>query len=106
MRKSTVIILILLLVAGAGTLLLADLAFSPFKEDVKIAGRLTRQFGDRGDLAEKSVVKLRRIARQEGREGQGLNVEVTPSPAVQARPGGLRALARGLVRQAVEGYGT
>jgi hypothetical protein len=105
MRKSTIVILVLLLVAGAGSLLVADLALSPFKEELDVASRLTRQFGERGDLVADSTVKLRRITQHEGREGQGLNLEVWPSVAVQTRSGGMRALARNLAREAIEAYG-
>ena len=105
MRKSTVVILVMLLVAGAGTLFLADAYLGPAKEDVGVGQRITRLFGDRGDLAPGSVVKVRRVARAEGREVPGLNVEITPSPAVQSRAGALRSLARAVAREASEAYG-
>src|SRR5687768_9916069 len=105
MRKSTIVILVLLLVAGAGPPFVAGPAPSPFKEELDVGARLTRLFGERGDLVANTTVKLRRIAQHEGREGQGLNLEVWPSVAVQSRPGGMRALARTLAREAIEAYG-
>lgn len=105
MRKSTVIILVLLLVAGGGTLFLADAYFGPYKEDAGVGQRLTRLYGERGEIAPDSKMKVLRVARQEGRDGPGLNLEMSPSVAIQERHGALRALARNAAREAAEAYG-
>lgn len=99
MRKSTLVVLLLLLGAGAGLLFLADAYLGPLKEGAEVGQRLSRLFGDGGDLAPGSRVKTRRLPGAAGLEGAGLRIEATPAPAVLARRGGLRALARALARE-------
>lgn len=104
MRKSTLIVLILLLLACGGMLFLADAYLEPIKDDLQLGQRLTRQFGDRGDVAPDTAVKALRLKAEPGLEGVGLRIELTPAPAVLSRPGGLRSLVRTVAAEAGESY--
>jgi hypothetical protein len=105
MRKSTVIILVILLVAGIGMLFILDVATEMTRETLQAQQRLTRLFGDRGDIVHGSHVRLRWENQEQGRTGQGLKVEVTPAKAVLERSGGLRGLVRALAREAPATFG-
>lgn len=102
MRKSTVIILLLLLVMGGGLMFLADAYLGPLKEDAAVGQRLTRLFGDGGDLAPGTRVLTRRLPPEAGFDGPGLRLEATPSPAVLGKSGALRVLARALAREGAD----
>lgn len=102
MRKSTVIVLVLLLVMGAGLMFLADLYLGPLKEDAGVGQRLTRLFGDGGDLVPGTKVLSRRLPAEPTLEGPGLRLEASPAPAVLAKPGALRTLARALAREGAD----
>ena len=103
-RKSTMIILLLLLMAGAGTLFMADVVLGPRKEDVAAGKRLTSLFGERGELAPGTAVRLLRVADDKVHQGPGLHVEVTPAEAVLARPDGVRELALAVAREVPAAY--
>src|SRR5262245_66319774 len=98
------VILVLLLLAGGGSLFLADILTQRDKDDAAAMQRLTRLFQDHEDLAPRSVVKLRQGNKRDDREGPGMHVEVTPSAAVLARPGGMRGLVLSIVRELPQAY--
>ena len=104
MKKSTIIILIILLVCFGGMMFLLDFYSAGLREDIEVGNKLTRWALDRGDLAERTKVRVGRRKPQEGREGTGLLAEVTPSEATAGRPGGLRALALALAGEAARSY--
>jgi hypothetical protein len=104
MRKSTMLVLLMLVGAFALLMYLANSSLGMWRPDIEAAQQLTRRWRERGDLHEGSSVKLRRVESSKDREGPGLNVEVRPAQALLARDGGLTALVRGLALEALSAY--
>jgi hypothetical protein len=105
MRKSTVILLLIIVIAGVVMLIGLDIATERTQETFQAQQRLTRLFADRGDVVQGSQVRLLWENKEPGRAGQGLKVEVTPSQAILTHRGGLRALTRVLTREAPAAFG-
>lgn len=104
MRKSTLIMMGIMLAACFAMLFLANAYLSPLKEDIEAARQLTRYMEDRGDIAPGSQVKVRRVTNDPQHKGLGLLLEVRPASGVLARSRGLSALVRRCVEQAVASY--
>lgn len=104
MRKSTLIMLGIMLVACLGMLLLANVYLSPLQEDIEAARELTLWLADRGDIAPGSKVRLRRIPKDAQQPGLGLLLEITPAPEVLGRPRALTGLVRRAADQALGAY--
>jgi hypothetical protein len=104
MRKSTLIMMGIMLAACFGMLFLANAYLSPFKEDIEAARTLTQYLEDRGDIVPGSKAKLRRVTNDPQRKGLGLLLEVQPSAELLKRPRGLTTLVRRSVEQAVANY--
>ena len=103
MRRSSVVILSIMLVAFGGIMAAGGSALKPLAQDAGSAKVLTRHLQARGDLAEGTEGHLSRLPGTERRlasEGCGLVVQLTPSAEVTRRRGGLRIL---VLRAAQEG---
>jgi hypothetical protein len=99
MRKSTLIVLFLLLGVCVFVLFMADTLVGPIKEDLETAKRVSQALESRGDLASGTKIKIRRLKPEPTRPGPGLLVELTPSVEILARPGGLRGLVRAVATE-------
>jgi hypothetical protein len=104
MRKSTLMVMLILVGAFAVLMYLANSSLGMYRPDIEAAQQLTSRSEERGDLADGSRVKLRRVDGSGARKGPGLNVEAKPSPDLLRRDGGLTALARALVVDALSAY--
>jgi hypothetical protein len=105
MRKSTLIVVVIIVLAGIAMVFGLDIYTQKDRETLQIQQRLTQMFRDRGEVRLDSEVRLRWENQEPGRKGQGLKVEVTPSDAVLQREQGLRAFARTIVREAPAAFG-
>ena len=104
-RRSSVVILIILMVAFGGIMAAGGTALRPLAQDADASKVLTRQLLARGDIPEGTKVRLSRLPGSEKRlapEGRGVVVQLTPSSQVLERRGGLRMLA---LRAATEALG-
>jgi hypothetical protein len=108
-RKSSAIMMAIVLLGIGGMLLAANTALRPLAQDAEVAQVLTRWLKSRGDLAPDSRVKARRVRASDKRlatKGKGILLELRPSADVLKREGGLRGLARTVGRAAVREMGT
>jgi hypothetical protein len=105
MRRSTVIVMIILVVGFGGLLLAAQGMLKPLAKDAELAKELTSMLQGRGDLAEGTRVRAVRVAGGEKRlapSGTGLLLDLTPSARVREQPKGLSALATRIAREALQ----
>jgi hypothetical protein len=103
-RKSTVILLVLMLAGFGGMLLAAQGVLQPMAKDAELARELTALLGSRGDIAEGTHVRAVRAAggeRRLAKEGTGLLVDLSPSRAVMETRRALEASALRIAREAL-----
>ena len=103
MRRSSVVILSIMLVAFGSIMAVGGSALKPLAQDADASKVLTRHLQARGDIEEGTKVRLSRLPATEKRlakEGRGLVIQLTPSVEVTQRRGGLRLL---VLRAAQEG---
>jgi hypothetical protein len=105
MRKSTIILMLIFVIAGIAMVFGLDIYTQKTRETFEIQQRLTRAFRDRGELAPGSEVRLLWENKEVGRNRPGLKVEVTPSEAVLGRRNGMRGLVRTIARDAPAAFG-
>jgi len=106
-RRSSIIILSIMMVAFGAIMAAGGSALRPLAEDANASKVLTRQFKARGDLVEGTKVRLSRLPAAENRlarEGRGLVILMEPSPQVTARRGGLRLLALRAAQEALSRF--
>ena len=107
MRRSSVVILSIMLVAFGAMFAAAGSALGPLAEDAKASKLLTRLLEARGDLVAGTRVRLSRLPGSETRlapDGRGLVVRLNPSPQVLERRGGLRLLALRVARESLSRF--
>lgn len=104
MRRSSIVILCIMMVAFGGIMAAGGSALRPLARDAEASKVLTRQFQARGDLEVGTKVRLSRLPANENRlaqEGRGVVIQLTPSAQVTGRKGGLRILTLRLAREAL-----
>ena len=108
MRKSTLIIMAILVVAFGSMMFAANLMIEPYARDAQLATELTRLLESRDELAKDGKVRLLTLkGGGEGRmaaDGRGLVISLEPSEEVRTRRGGVRALANFLAVKALDAY--
>src|SRR5688572_19532232 len=99
MRKSTWIMVGIMVAALCGMLLAANAMISPLKRDAELSSLLTRYFAQRGDLrpgTKLTALRARGSEKRLAKAGSGVVVELYPADQVLHADGGLAALARSL----------
>ena len=105
MRRSSVVILSIMLVTFGAIMAAGGTALKPLAQDADASKVLTRQLQARGDIEDGTKVRLSRLpasAHRLAQEGRGLVIQLTPSAQVTGRRGALRLL---VLRAAQEGLG-
>ena len=103
MRRSSVVILSIMMVAFGTIMAAGGSALKPLARDADASRVLTRHLEARGDIVAGTKVRLSRLPvtdRRLAKEGRGLVIQLTPSTQVTGRRGGLRLL---VLRAAQEG---
>jgi hypothetical protein len=104
-RRSSVVILSIMLVTFGAIMAAGGTALKPLAQDADASKVLTRHLVARGDIEEGTKVRLSRLPASDNRlaqEGRGLVIQLTPSAQVTGRRGALRLL---VLRVATEGLG-
>ena len=107
MRRSSVIILSIMLVAFGAMFAAAGSALRPLAQDAEASKVLTRHMLARGDVEAGTRVRLSRLPGSEKRlanEGRGLVIQLVPAARVRARRGGLRLLALRVAREGLSRF--
>ena len=104
MRRSSVVILSIMLIAFGAIMAAGGTALKPLAQDAEASKVLTRQLEARGDIVKGTRVRLSRLPANEHRlaeEGLGVVIQLTPSDEVKGRKGGLRLLALRAAQEAI-----
>jgi hypothetical protein len=104
LRKSTLLIMSIMLLAFGGMLVAANGVLGPMAKDAQVAHEVTKILEERGDLAEGAHVRaIRRPAgpKRLAKEGTGLVLQLPPSETVLHKKGELNALAMRAAREAL-----
>ncbi len=108
MRKSTWVMIGIMVAAMSAMMFAANTMLGPRVRDAEVSTLLTRYFQARGDLRPGTKVSALRAAAKPTRlakSGQGVVVECRPSEAVLAGDGRLAALATAIARLTLEEMG-
>ena len=103
MRKSTGVIMTIILVAMVGMMFAANVAMKPYQRYARIGKEVKNILLMRGELEKSSkVFILGKVAGEKNlaEGGFGLLIELTPAEAVRTQPGRLRRLAVRAAREA------
>lgn len=107
MRKSTAMVLTIMMVAFGAMFAAAGSALKPLAADADVSKELTRFLHHRGDLATETRVRAFRLPASEERladEGRGLVIRIVPNEAVRTRRNGLRMLAQRVAQEGLALY--
>ena len=108
MRKSTVMIMAMLMVCFGTLLVAASVLSKPMKQDAQLAKELTRLLTYQEAIESGTQVSVfRRPAAKDktlADEGRGVVVRLRPSVAIKGRRGGLRAVLARIVSQVRDSY--
>jgi len=106
-RKSTAIVMAILLCAMGAMLVAADMALGPLARDAGVAKELTALFQHREELAPGTKIQVVRVQATEKRlatKGWGLVVRAVPAAPFGVRPARLALFARRLASESAEQY--
>lgn len=107
MRRSSVVILSIMMVAFGAIMAAGGSALKPLAQDADASKGLTRHLEARGDIEEGTKVRLSRLPATEKRlaqEGRGLVIQLIPSAQVTQRKGGLRLLVLRAAQEALSRF--
>ena len=107
MRRSSVVILSIMMVAFGAIMAAGGSALRPLAQDADASKVLTRHLLARGDIQVGTKVRLSRLPAAENRlaeEGRGIVIQLTPSDPVTRRRGGLRLLVIRVADEAVSRF--
>ncbi|MHC5011655.1 MAG: hypothetical protein ACYTG6_12035 [Planctomycetota bacterium] len=104
MRRSSILIMAIMVIGFGALLFAAQGMLRPLAKDADVAKAVTSLLEERGDLAPGSRVLATRVSASERRlaeQGVGLLLELHPSTEVLQRKEGLRSLATRAAREAL-----
>ena len=108
MRKSTVMIMAILMLCFGTLLIAASVLAKPMKQDALLGKELTRLLAYREVIEEGSTVSVVRRPAQKDKtlaaEGRGVIVELTPARKISKRRGGVSAVLSQVVSQVRDTY--